>query len=137
MLSLSVLDQVPHFRGKTATEVLQESISLAQEVERLGYKRFWIAEHHNVGHIACAAPEILAAVIAAHTSSIRVGSGGVMLSNYSPLKVAETFRLLHTLYPQRIDLGIGRGSGAQGLAVQALRPHIPLEKQEGSDEYLE
>jgi luciferase family oxidoreductase group 1 len=122
MIALSVLDQVRFFRGSTASETISESIALALEVERLGYQRFWIAEHHSMGHFACASPEILAAVIAAHTARIRVGSGGVMLSNYSPFKVAETFRLLHTLFPGRIDLGIGRGAGANPPALDALNP---------------
>ena len=124
MITLSVLDQVPLFRGNTVVEALHESIALAQTAEHLGYKRFWIAEHHNMGHFACATPEILATMIAAHTTKIRIGSGGVMLPNYSPLKVAETFRMLSTLFPDRINLGIGRGPGANEPASTALKPYL-------------
>jgi luciferase family oxidoreductase group 1 len=126
VITLSVLDQVPLFHGSTAVEALHESITLAQTVERLGYRRFWIAEHHNMGHFACATPEILATMIATHTTHIRVGSGGVMLPNYSSLKVAETFHMLSTLFPDRIDLGIGRGPGANAPASTALRSYLPV-----------
>jgi luciferase family oxidoreductase group 1 len=121
MVTLSVLDQVPFFRDKTATETIKESIALAQAVERFGYQRFWIAEHHG-GALTCASPEILVAAVAASTTRIRVGSGGVMLPHYSPLKVAETFRLLHALFPDRIDLGVGRGPGASPEICKVLRP---------------
>jgi luciferase family oxidoreductase group 1 len=109
MLTLSVLEQVPVVCGCTAAEAMQETIALAQAVERLGYRRFWLAEHHNGGLLACPVPEILAAAVAANTTHIRVGSGGVLLHHYSTLKVAQTFRMLHTLFPNRIDLGVGRG----------------------------
>jgi luciferase family oxidoreductase group 1 len=137
MVRLSVLDQVPHFRGQTAAAALQESIALACEAEQLGYLRFWIAEHHNLGHFACGAPEILATVIAGQTTNIRVGTGGVMLPNYSPLKVAETFRLLSTLYPGRIDLGLGRSFGTDGATLEALRPYLPPGQKGEPDLYLQ
>lgn len=121
MITLSVLDQVPFFQDRTATQTINESIALAQATERLGYQRFWIAEHHS-GALTCASPEILVAAVAANTTRIRVGSGGVMLTHYSPLKVAETFRMLHTLFPDRIDLGIGRGPGANAEICKVLRP---------------
>src|SRR5918912_217993 len=98
---LSVVDQSPVREGGTAAEALRESVRLAQVAERLGYIRYWVAEHHNAGAFAGTSPEILIGQIAAATRSIRVGSGGVMLSHYSALKVAEQFRLLEALYPNR------------------------------------
>jgi luciferase family oxidoreductase group 1 len=120
MITLGVLDQCPVFPGQTAAGALRETIALAQAAERLGYRRFWVAEHHSSGVFACASPEILISVIAAKTTTIRVGAGGVTLPFYSPLKVAETFRMLHTIFPDRIDLGIGRGPGAGHRAIEAL-----------------
>jgi luciferase family oxidoreductase group 1 len=120
MITLGVLDQCPVFPGQTAAGALREAIVLAQAAERLGYRRFWVAEHHSSGVFACASPEILISVIAAKTATIRVGAGGVTLPFYSPLKVAETFRMLHALFPDRIDLGIGRGPGAGHRAIEAL-----------------
>lgn len=118
---LSVLDQSPVRAGGTAAQAIAESIELAQFCERLGYHRYWLAEHHNSDGLAGTVPEILIARIAAATSSMRIGSGGVMLSHYSPLKVAETFRMLETLYPGRIDLGIGRAPGSDQRTAQALQ----------------
>ncbi|MGH7124530.1 MAG: MsnO8 family LLM class oxidoreductase, partial [Stellaceae bacterium] len=117
---LSVLDQSPVRAGGTASDALNETIQLAQAAERWGYHRYWLAEHHATEGLAGAAPEIMIARVAAATSEIRVGSGGVMLSHYSPLKVAEQFRVLETLYPGRIDLGIGRAPGSDRLTAQAL-----------------
>lgn len=119
-LTLGVLDQSPIREGGTAAEALAETIELAQVTERLGYSRYWIAEHHNTTGLASSAPEVLIARVAAETSTIRVGSGGVMLSHYAPLKVAENFRVLETLYPGRIDLGLGRAPGSDGRTAQAL-----------------
>lgn len=119
-LSLSVLDQSPIRQGGTAAEALAETVALAQETERLGYRRYWVAEHHNTASFAGTAPEILIGQIAANTTHIRVGSGGVMLSHYSALKVAETFRLLSAFYPGRIDLGIGRAPGSDQHTAVAL-----------------
>lgn len=121
MTVLSVLDQSPIRAGGTAAQAIAETIELAQTCERLGYHRYWLAEHHSSNGLAGTAPEILVTRIAAATSSIRVGSGGVMLSHYSPLKVAETFRMLETLYPGRIDLGIGRAPGSDYRTAQALQ----------------
>ncbi|TAJ20421.1 MAG: LLM class flavin-dependent oxidoreductase [Dehalococcoidia bacterium] len=129
-LRLSVLDQAPIREGGTAAEALRESILLAQAVERLGYSRFWLAEHHASGGLACAAPEVVIPAVAAQTSTIRVGSGGVMLSHYAPLKVAEQFRALEALFPGRIDLGIGRAPGSSMQTKQALEHGpgtLPLE----------
>ena len=118
---LSVLDQSPISEGSVGGDALRNSIDLAQHVEALGYERYWIAEHHGTPMLASAAPEILIAAIAAATSRIRVGSGGVMLPHYSPLKVAEVFSMLAALYPGRIDLGIGRAPGSDRETMFALQ----------------
>ena len=120
MTLLSVLDQSPIRRGGTATQAIQETLQLAQLADRLGYHRYWLAEHHNSHTLASATPELLIAEIANRTRRIRVGSGGVMLSHYSSLKVAETFRMLETLHPGRIDLGVGRAPGSDGKTAAAL-----------------
>ncbi|NNE73177.1 MAG: LLM class flavin-dependent oxidoreductase [Acidimicrobiales bacterium] len=121
-MRLSVLDQSPVPEGATAADALANTIDLAQRVEAMGYHRYWVAEHHNTGGLAGSAPEVLIAAIAAGTERIRVGSGGVMLSHYSPLKVAEAFQVLATLYPGRIDLGIGRAPGSDQITAYALAP---------------
>jgi luciferase family oxidoreductase group 1 len=120
MATLSVLDQSPIRSGGTAAQAIQETLQLAKATDRLGYRRYWVAEHHNSGGLAGASPEILIGQIAAQTERIRVGSGGVMLSHYSPLKVAEQFRMLESLYPGRIDLGIGRAPGSDGRTAGIL-----------------
>ena len=125
-LQLSVVDQSPMREGSDAGTALRESIRLAAAAESLGYRRYWVAEHHNLPNFAGTAPEVLIGQIAAHTSRIRVGSGGVMLPHYSALKVAETFRMLHALYPDRIDLGIGRAPGSDQITAAALAyPSMP------------
>jgi luciferase family oxidoreductase group 1 len=118
-VKLSIIDQCPVPAGFTTADALHNTIELARLAERLGYERYWIAEHHATG--AFASPEVMIARVAAETSHIRVGSGGVMLPHYSPMKVAETFRVLHALYPGRIDLGIGRAPGGSPLDSFALR----------------
>ena len=120
-LRLSVLDQAPVAEGHTPAEALQNAIELARYAEHLGYQRFWMSEHHAMDTLACTAPEVMLARIGAETRSIRIGSGGIMLPHYSPLKVAECFRTLHALYPGRIDLGIGRAPGGGPVESQALR----------------
>ncbi len=120
-MKLSVVDQSPIPSGQTAADALQNSIDLAKVSERLGYHRFWVAEHHSAGSFAGTAPEVLLARIGAETSTIRIGSGAVLLPHYSPLKVAETFRMLHAFYPGRIDLGIGRAPGGTPLETYALQ----------------
>jgi luciferase family oxidoreductase group 1 len=120
-MKLSVVDQSPVSVGSTPADALHNTIDLARLTERLGYTRYWIAEHHAMQALASPAPEVLIARVAAETSSIRVGSGGVLLPHYSPLKVAETFRMLHALYPGRIDLGVGRAPGGSPLETYALR----------------
>jgi len=121
MLRFSVLDQSPVRQGATPRDALLETIELARHVEALGYHRYWLAEHHGTPGLAGSAPEIMIARVAAETKHIRVGSGGVMLSHYSSLKVAEQFRLLETLHPGRIDLGIGRAPGSDQLTAVALQ----------------
>jgi luciferase family oxidoreductase group 1 len=120
-LPLSVLDVSPILSGETATKTLQNTVDLAQHVERLGFARYWVAEHHNAGSLASSSPEIMIAMIASSTETMRVGAGGMMLPNHSPLKVAELFRVLHALFPNRIDLGLGRAAGTDPRAASALR----------------
>src|SRR5579863_6922796 len=120
-VKLSIIDQSPVPAGFTTADALHNTIELARLADRLGYERYWIAEHHATGAFASPAPEVMIARVAAETSHIRVGSGGVMLPHYSPMKVAETFRVLHALYPDRIDLGIGRAPGGSPLDTFALR----------------
>ena len=119
-MKLSIIDQSPVSEGSTPADALRNTIELAKLADRLGYQRYWIAEHHGMVTLASPAPEILITRVAAETSHIRVGSGGVMLPHYSPMKVAEQFRMLHALYPDRIDLGIGRAPGGTGLETFAL-----------------
>jgi luciferase family oxidoreductase group 1 len=118
---LGVLDQSPIAAGRTPADAIAETIELARIADKLGYHRYWLAEHHSSGGLAGSAPEVLIARVAAETRRIRVGSGGVMLSHYSPFKVAEQFRMLETLYPGRIDLGLGRAPGSDGLTARALQ----------------
>jgi len=120
-MRLSVLDQSPIRKDGSAANAVAETLGLAKAAEALGYHRYWVAEHHNSNSFAGASPEILIARIAAETQRIRVGSGGVMLMHYSPLKVAEQFRMLETLSPGRIDLGIGRAPGSDERTARALQ----------------
>lgn len=119
----SVLDQSPSAAGSSQDVAIRESIALAQHCDRLGYERYWVSEHHNSASIVGTAPEILIAAVAATTRRIRVGSAGVMLPHYSALKVAEQFRVLEAIAPGRIDLGVGRAPGSDGLTAHALNPH--------------
>ncbi|HYJ20421.1 MAG TPA: LLM class flavin-dependent oxidoreductase [Solirubrobacterales bacterium] len=120
-LRLSVLDQTPVSEGSTAAQALRNSIDLARLADGLGYHRYWVAEHHGGGLVAGPSPEVLIGPIAAATSNLRVGSGGVMLPHYSPLKVAESFGVLAGLFPGRIDLGIGRAAGTDPMTTHALQ----------------
>jgi luciferase family oxidoreductase group 1 len=120
MTLLSVLDQIPIRSGVTPSDAIQETLRLAEATDKWGYNRYWLAEHHSSGGLAGSTPEIMIGQVAARTKSIRVGSGGVMLSHYSSLKVAENFRMLETLFPGRIDLGIGRAPGSDQLTAMAL-----------------
>lgn len=120
-MKLGILDQSQIGEGRTAADALAETTALAQEADRLGYARFWMSEHHASGALAHSSPEILIAHVAAATSRIRVGSGGIMLPHYSAYKVAENFRLLEALHPGRIDLGLGRAPGGMPQATRALQ----------------
>lgn len=120
-LPLSVLDLSPISSGVPASQSLRDTVELATAVERAGYHRFWLAEHHAIPTVTSSAPEIMIGAVAAATSTMRVGSGGIMLPNHAPLKVAETFRVLNGLHPGRIDLGIGRAPGTDPRTAIALR----------------
>jgi luciferase family oxidoreductase group 1 len=119
-LRLSILDQSPIISGHTPAQAIAETIKLAQAAEGLGYYRYWLAEHHALAALADPCPEILVTRVAAATSTIRVGTGGILLPYYSPFKVAEQFRMLEALYPQRIDLGIGRAPGGDQTTALAM-----------------
>ena len=121
MTHLSVLDLAPITEGSDAAQSFKNSVEIAQLAEKLGYKRYWLAEHHNIPGIASAATAVLLSHVGAHTKTIRIGSGGVMLPNHAPLIIAEQFGTLASLYPDRIDLGLGRAPGTDGLTAQALR----------------
>ena len=120
-MRLSVLDQSPIPEGAGAAQALHDTVDLARHAEALGYERYWLAEHHATPALACAAPEVLIGAVAAATERIRVGSGGVMLPHYSPLKVAEVFSTLAGLHPERIDLGLGRAPGTDPMTMLALQ----------------
>lgn len=119
--SLSILDKSPIADGTGAHDALRFTVRLAQRAEALGYRRYWIAEHHGAPGLASSAPEIVVSHLLAHTSRIRVGSGGVMLQHYSPFKVAESFRVLASLAPGRVDLGVGKAPGGLPLTTRALQ----------------
>jgi luciferase family oxidoreductase group 1 len=118
---LSVLDVSPVSSGSNGAQALRNTLELARLADRLGYERYWLAEHHNLPTIASSAPEIMIGHVANVTERIRVGAGGIMLPNHAPLKVAETFRVLESLHPKRIDLGIGRAPGTDPVTATALR----------------
>src|SRR6187455_978459 len=122
MIPLSVLDLVPVRSGATARDAMEESVDLARLAERLGFVRYWFAEHHGMASVASSAPEILIGHIAGATTTLRVGSGGIMLPNHAPLHIAEVFHTLEAVYPGRIDLGIGRAPGTDPATSRALRP---------------
>src|SRR5688572_24186799 len=117
----SLLDLAPIRRGGTAAEALRNSLDLACHAERWGYLRYWLAEHHNMPGIASAATSVVIGYVAGGTSRIRVGAGGIMLPNHAPLVIAEQFGTLESLYPGRIDLGLGRAPGTDHLTMRALR----------------
>jgi len=131
-LALSILDQSTIASGRGADEAIRETLAVAQLADRLGYARYWLAEHHNSQSHAGAAPEILISAIAATTRRIRIGSAGVMLPHYSSLKVAEQFRMLEAIAPGRIDLGVGRAPGSDGRTAYALNP---VAAQSGADRF--
>ncbi len=123
-LPLSVLDLVPVISGKTPADSFKNTLDLARNAERFGYERYWMAEHHNMAGIASSATSVLIAHVAGGTSKIRVGSGGIMLPNHSPLVIAEQFGTLESLFPGRIDLGLGRAPGTDQLTAMALRRNL-------------
>ncbi len=127
---LSVLDLAPIVDGSTAAQALAHSLDLAQHAEAWGYRRYWVAEHHNMDGVASSATAVLVGHIAGGTKTIRVGSGGVMLPNHAPLVIAEQFGTLATLYPGRIDLGLGRAPGTDRLTMRALRRHLDASDEE-------
>ena len=121
MLPLSVLDLSPVGASSTPRQAILDSVALARHCDALGYTRYWVAEHHNMANIATSSPEVLIAHIAATTTRMRIGSGGIMLPNHNPLRVVEIFRTLEALYPGRIDLGLGRAPGTDPVTASALR----------------
>jgi luciferase family oxidoreductase group 1 len=137
MVSLSVLDLSPITDGSTAAVSLRNSRDLAQHAERWGYRRYWIAEHHNMPGIASAATSIVIAHVAAATTTIRVGAGGIMLPNHAPLVVAEQFGTLESLFPGRIDLGLGRAPGSDPATARALRRTLHSDPDDFPHEVLE
>ena len=124
MIPISVLDLSPVQQGSDAARSLKNTLDLARHAERLGYRRYWLAEHHNMPGIASAATAVVIGHVAAGTSTIRVGAGGIMLPNHSPLMVAEAFGTLASLFPGRIDLGLGRAPGTDPLTARALRRNL-------------
>ena len=139
-MQLNILDQCPIPEGSTAGDALRNTLELARRADQLGYGRYWLAEHHGTPGLACNSPEVMIGPVAAATSRIRVGSGGVMLPHYSPLKVAENFSMLSSLFPGRIDLGIGRAPGTSSSVAFALqrdrRQRVPDDFREQMDELL-
>ena len=130
-VKLSILDQSPISSGRTAHDAVQATINLAKKADEWGYTRYWLAEHHSSNSLADASPEILLAALATQTENIRIGSGGVMLSHYSAFKVAEVFRMLEALAPERVDMGLGRAPGSDQIASFALQSgpnSYPIEK---------
>jgi luciferase family oxidoreductase group 1 len=127
---LSVLDLAPIVEGSHAGEALAHSLDLARHAEAWGYRRYWVAEHHNMDGVASSATAVLVGHIAGGTKTIRVGSGGVMLPNHAPLVIAEQFGTLATLYPGRVDLGLGRAPGTDRLTMRALRRHLDVRDEE-------
>src|SRR5512143_1653080 len=134
MIPLSILDLSPVSAGSTAAQALRNSLDLARLADGLGFKRYWVAEHHNLPVIASSAPDIMIGQIAAVTKNMRIGSGGVMLPNHAPLMVAERFKVLEALYPGRIDLGLGRAPGTDPATSYALRRRQGISEE---DDFLE
>ena len=130
MTPLSVLDLAPIVEGSDAATALHHTLDLARHAEAWGYRRYWLAEHHNMDGVACSATAVLVGHVAGGTRTIRVGSGGVMLPNHAPLVIAEQFGTLATLYPGRIDLGLGRAPGTDQLTARALRRHLATEQED-------
>ncbi|MFJ5445531.1 LLM class flavin-dependent oxidoreductase [Methylobacillus methanolivorans] len=124
MIPFSILDLCPIVQGSTPSQAFSNSVALAQLAEQLGYRRFWLAEHHNMPGIASAATSVVMGHVASHTKAIRIGAGGIMLPNHAPLAIAEQFGTLESLYPGRIDLGLGRAPGSDMTTARALRRNL-------------
>src|ERR1700739_5021535 len=137
MIPFSVLDLSPITEGSGASQALRNSVDLARHAERLGFKRYWLAEHHNMPGIASAATSVVIGHVAGGTSTIRVGAGGVMLPNHAPLVIAEQFGTLEALYPGRIDLGLGRAPGTDQVTAHALRRTLAGDVDRFSQDVLE
>src|SRR3569623_930187 len=137
MIPLSVLDRSPIKQGSDAAAALKESAELARSCEKLGYRRYWLAEHHNMPGIASAATAVAIGHVAAATSTIRVGAGGIMLPNHAPLVIAEQFGTLAALFPGRIDLGLGRAPGTDQLTARALRRDLATNAEQFPQDVLE
>ena len=130
MIPISVLDLAPILEGSDATQALRNTLDLARHAEAWGYRRFWLAEHHSMPGIASAATSVLIGYVAGGTSTIRVGAGGIMLPNHSPLVIAEQFGTLESLYPGRVDLGLGRAPGSDPVTARALRRDLSTDPDE-------
>jgi luciferase family oxidoreductase group 1 len=137
VIPFSVLDLAPIVQGGTATDALASSLALARHAERLGYRRYWVAEHHNMPGIASAATAVVIAHVGAGTSTIRIGAGGIMLPNHAPLVIAEQFGTLDALHPGRIDLGLGRAPGTDQLTARALRRTLQGDADTFPDDVVE
>src|SRR5258707_9158659 len=137
MVRLSILDLAPITQGSDAATAFRHSLDYARHAERLGIYRYWVAEHHNLAGIASAATAIVIAHVASGTTSIRVGAGGIMLPNHAPLVIAEQFGTLESLFPGRIDLGLGRAPGTDPVAAQALRRTAAAERDRFPEDGLE
>jgi luciferase family oxidoreductase group 1 len=137
VIPFSVLDLAPIVQGGTATDALASSLALARHAERLGYRRYWVAEHHNMPGIASAATAVVIAHVGAGTQAIRIGAGGIMLPNHAPLVIAEQFGTLDALYPGRIDLGLGRAPGTDQLTARALRRTLQGDTDTFPDDVVE
>jgi luciferase family oxidoreductase group 1 len=137
MIPLSILDLSPICEGSDAAQSFRNTLDLAQHAERWGYRRFWLAEHHGMPGIASAATSVLLAYVGAGTSTIRIGAGGVMLPNHAPLLIAEQFGTLESLYPGRIDLGLGRAPGSDPMTARALRRNLASDPDEFPQDVVE
>src|SRR5471032_44964 len=137
MVPFSILDLSPIVQGGTAADALQRSLDLARHAERWGYRRYWVAEHHNMPGIASAATAVVIGHVAAGTSTIRVGAGGIMLPNHAPLVIAEQFGTLESLFPGRIDLGLGRAPGTDQITSRALRRDLNTDVDQFPNDVLE
>src|ERR1022692_771961 len=136
-IPFSILDLAPILKDSTAAQAFQNTLDLARHAEKWGYKRYWLAEHHSMPGIASAATAVVMSYVAAGTSTIRVGAGGIMLPNHAPLVIAEQFGTLESLFPGRIDLGLGRAPGTDQITSQALRRNLNTDVNQFPNDILE